>query len=612
MSTLDADPTHDDPLYRRRHSLAHVLAAAVLELRPGTRLGFGPPVDNGFYYDFLFDEPLEESELREIEKRMRRILKRGVAFERSEKPLQDAIEDLREAGQPFKAEYAAALHDTHGVDSISFYTSGPFTDMCEGPHVDNTRRIPGDCFRLDSIAGAYWRGSEDNPMMTRIYGLAFESKQELDEFVAKRELARQRDHRKLGAQLDIFVISEDVGPGLPLWLPNGTVLRDELEALAREEEFRAGYQRVATPHITKGKLYEISGHLPYYAESMFPAMQLEDEDAYYLKPMNCPHHHMIYKARPRSYRDLPLRLAEYGDVYRYEKSGQLAGLLRVRGMRMNDAHVYCTLEQVHEEFRAVIDMHRRYYSMFRLEDFWLRLSLHTPGKEKFVSSEDRWNFAEQQVRGILDDMQLRYEERTGEAAFYGPKVDYQVTNVVGREETASTGQLDFVAAERFDLEYATADGGRERPWIIHRAPLGTHERFIAFLLEHLGGAFPTWMSPQQVILVPVSMGEDFLHYGRRLQETLHQDLFRVHLDDSSDSFGKKIRNAETAKVPNIWILGQKEIEASSITWRRRGHRDHQPFVAFDAAHRALRDLRQQRIMDNFEDVSVPVWSEAGS
>jgi threonyl-tRNA synthetase len=609
MSTLDADPKQDDPLYRRRHSLAHVLAAAVLQLHPGTKLGFGPPVDNGFYYDFLFDDPLEESELKDIERRMRRILKRGVPFERHERPVQEAIRYLQEAGQPFKAEYAASLHETLNVDTISFYESGDFVDMCEGPHVENTRKIPGDSFRLDSIAGAYWRGSEKNPMMTRIYGLAFDTREELEEFVAKRELARQRDHRKLGQQLDIFVISEDVGPGLPLWLPNGTVIRDELEALAREVEFRAGYQRIATPHITKGKLYEISGHLPYYADSMFPPMQLEDEDPYYLKPMNCPHHHMVYKARPRSYRDLPLRLAEYGDVYRYEKSGQLAGLLRVRGMRMNDAHVYCTLDQVHEEFRAVIDMHRQYYEMFRLEDFWLRLSLHTPGKEKFVSSEERWNFAEERVRSILDDMKLRYEERTGEAAFYGPKVDYQVTNVVGREETASTGQLDFVAAERFDLQYATPEGGRDRPWIIHRAPLGTHERFIAFLLEHLGGSFPTWMAPVQVMLVPVSMGDDFLDYAHRLQATLHDDLFRVRLDDSADSFGKKIRNAETAKVPNIWVVGQKEIEASSITWRRHGHRQHQPFVPFEAAHQALQRMRRHRLMDNFDDVEVPVWSE---
>lgn len=610
MSTLDADPTHADPLYRRRHSLAHVLAAAVLQLRPGTKLGFGPPVEHGFYYDFLFEEPLEEKDLPEIQRRMRRILKRGVPFDRSERPLDDAIRYLEEIGQPFKAEYAQSLHETLQVDNISFYESGDFIDMCEGPHVENARKIPGDCFKLDSLAGAYWRGSEANPMMTRIYGLAFDNKTDLDAFIAKRELARQRDHRKLGAQLDIFTISEDVGPGLPLWLPNGTVIRDELEALAREEEFRAGYQRVSTPHITKGKLYEISGHLPYYTESMFPPMQLEGEDAYYLRPMNCPHHHMIYKARPRSYRELPLRLAEYGDVYRYEKSGQLAGLLRVRGMRMNDAHIYCTLDQVHEEFRAVIDLHRKYYEMFRLEEFWLRLSLHAPGKEKFVSSEDRWSFAEQQVRRVLDEMGLRYEEQTGEAAFYGPKVDYQVTNVVGREETASTGQLDFIAAERFDLEYATAAGDREHPWIIHRAPLGTHERFIAFLLEHLGGNFPTWMSPVQVMLIPVSMGEDFLEYGHKLQSNLRNDLFRVQLDDSSDSFGKKIRNAEKAKIPNIWILGQKEIEATSITWRRHGQREHQPFVGVEAAQGALQELRLRRIMDNFADVEVPAWSQA--
>jgi threonyl-tRNA synthetase len=606
MSRLDADPERaGDVLYRRRHSLAHLLAAAVLEARPGTRLGFGPPVDDGFYYDFLFDAPLADGDLREIEKRMRRLMKRNLAFERSEMPWQDAVRALEARGQPFKAEYARELHERVGAHTISFYTSGDFVDMCEGPHVDTTRQIPPESFQLDSVAGAYWRGSEKNPMMTRIYGLAFDNADALKQFIAKRELARERDHRKLGQELDLFVIEDEIGKGLPLWLPNGTVLRDELEALARETEFRAGYVRIATPHIAKGTLYERSGHLPYYKDSMFPPMQLEEEEAFYLKPMNCPHHHHVYAARPRSYRDLPLRLAEYGDVYRYEKSGQLAGLLRVRGMSMNDAHIYCTLEQVHAEFQAVIEMHKMYYDLFRLEDFWLRLSLHAPDKEKFVSNEEQWLFAENLVRQVLVDMKLRFDECTGEAAFYGPKIDYQVTNVVGREETASTGQLDFVSSERFDLEYVAADGSRQRPWIIHRAPLGTHERFVAFLLEHLGGAFPTWMSPQQVVVIPVAGA--FFDYARRIQRQLHDDLFRVRVDDSDDSFGKKIRNAATHKVPNLWIVGQKELDTESVTWRRRGH-ENQPNVALGAAHVALRELRSRRIMDNFADVAVSGWS----
>ncbi|UCE02693.1 MAG: threonine--tRNA ligase [Candidatus Latescibacterota bacterium] len=609
MARLDADPErHNDPLYRRRHSLAHVLAQAVLELRPGSKLGFGPPVDTGFYYDFLFEAPLEERELAEIERRMRRILKRGVRFEREELTVADAVRRLDEIEQPFKVEYARDLESTLGVEQISFYRSGDFIDMCEGPHVESTREIPRDSFRLDSLAGAYWRGDERNPMMTRIYGLAFESKAALEEFVRKRELARERDHRKLGAELEIFAISDEIGRGLPLWLPNGTVLRDELEQLAREEEFRAGYQRVSTPHIAKADLYRTSGHLPYYTESMYPPMQLDDEEAYYLKPMNCPHHHTIFAARPRSYRELPLRLAEYGDVYRYEKSGQLAGLLRVRGMRMNDAHIYCTLEQAREEFAAVIDMHKKYYDMFRLTEFWMRLSLHSPDQEKFVTAEERWVFAEQLVREVLAQMQVPFEERVGEAAFYGPKVDYQVTNVVGREETASTGQLDFIASERFNLEYVARDGSRQRPWIIHRAPLGTHERFVSFLLEHFGGFFPTWLAPLQVVLIPVSMGERFVEYGRKLQRVLHDDLLRARFDDSPDSFGKKIRNAETHKVPNLFILGQKEIDSGAVTWRRHGQREHQPFLPFTAAHQALRTLRERRLMDNFEDVDVPAWS----
>ncbi|MFQ5599942.1 MAG: threonine--tRNA ligase [Candidatus Krumholzibacteriia bacterium] len=609
MARLDADPSRkDDPLYRRRHSLAHLLAQVVLEVRPGTQLGFGPPVDSGFYYDFLLDEPLEADQLAEIERRMRKLMKRGQRFERRELGFDDAVRLLEEKGQPFKAEYAHDLRENRGVESISFYQSGDFVDMCEGPHVDSTRDIPRDCFKLDSIAGAYWRGSENNPMMTRIYGLAFESKEALDDYVQKRELARQRDHRKLGQELEIFVISEEVGRGLPLWLPNGTALRDELEQLAREVEFRAGYQRVSTPLITKGRLYEISGHLPYYTESMYPPMHLDDEEPYYLRPMNCPHHHMIYASRPRSYRELPLRLAEYGDVYRYEKSGQLAGLLRVRGMCMNDAHIYCTFDQVREEFRAVIEMHKMYYDMFRLTDFWIRLSLHESDEGKFVGAEEGWRFAEDQVRRVLQEMDLRYQERIGEAAFYGPKVDYQVTNVVGREETASTGQLDFLAADRFGLEYVAADGSRQRPWIIHRAPLGTHERFIAFLLEHLGGAFPTWMAPVQLTIIPVSMGAAFVESCRKLERALRDDLFRVHLDDSADSFGKKIRNAATRKIPNLFIVGQKEMDAGAITWRRRGHEDHQPFVPIGAAHEALRQLRAQRLMDNFDDVEIPVWS----
>jgi len=609
VARLDADPERkNDPLYRRRHSLAHVLAQAVLESRPGTQLGFGPPVDTGFYYDFLFHEPLEEAELGELERRMRKLLAGGARFEREEHDFAAAVRLLEAQGQPFKVEYARDLHDRQGVQRFSFYRSGAFVDMCEGPHVESTRDIPPQTFKLDSVAGAYWRGSEKNPMMTRIYGLAFTTKEELDDFLRRRELARERDHRKLGAELEIFMLSEDVGRGLPLWLPHGTVLRDELEALARETEFRAGYQRVATPHLAKGRLYEISGHLPYYAASMFPPMQLDDGESFYLKPMNCPHHHTIFGVRPRSYRELPLRLAEYGDVYRYEKSGQLAGLLRVRGMSMNDAHIYCTREQVHDEFRAVIEMHRHYYQMFRLEDFWMRLSLHSPDQEKFVSAEDRWVAAEEMVRQVLRELDLPYQEHVGEAAFYGPKVDYQVTNVIGREETASTGQLDFVGGERFQLEYVAADGSRQRPWIIHRAPLGTHERFVAFLLEHLGGAFPTWMAPVQVAIIPVSVGEAFLDFGRRLQRLLHDDLFRVRLDDGTESFGKKIRSAETQKIPNLFIVGQKEMEADAVTWRRHGHKQPQPFVAWNAALEGLRALRRQRLMDNFPDVAVPVWS----
>jgi threonyl-tRNA synthetase len=602
------EPKHrmDESLFKMRHSMAHILAEAVLQVRPNAQLGFGPPIRTGFYYDFLLDQPLTETDLPDLEKRMRKIIQEKQVFKREELPRELAIQKLGGMGQKLKVEYAEELLKTN--KSLSFYSSGPFVDMCEGPHVDDTSKIPVMSFKLDSIAGSYWRGDSTRPMLTRIYGLCFPSENELKEFVKNRQLALQRDHRKLGQELELFTINEHVGKGLPLWLPNGTVIRDELEKFAKELEFKDGYVRVATPHIANGELYKLSGHLPLYKDSMFPPMRSVEKDPdapaeeFYLKPMNCPHHHMIYLNRPRSYRELPLRLAEYGTVYRYEKSGQLAGLLRVRGLAMNDAHIYCTLDQVKEEIKKVAAMHKLYYEKFRMDKIWVRLSLHDQDKGKFVDGEELWIKTEGILRDVLKELGVEYEEAVGEAAFYGPKIDYQTENVLGREETASTVQLDFTSPERFNMEYAAADGSKQRPFIIHRAPLGTHERFISFLIERWGGAFPTWLAPVQVRVVPVA--EDFLPYAKKIEEELRGQMTRVEVDISNDSFSKKVRNAITKKIPNIWIVGANEVKDGTVTWRRYAV-EKQAQLPLAKARGTLLEMIGQRLMDNFPDVDLP-------
>jgi threonyl-tRNA synthetase len=601
---------HDDPkqtfIYKLRHSLAHIMAQAVLQIRPTAKMAFGPPVEFGFYYDFDFGaEPIGERDLEQIENAMRKIIKEKQPFEQSFKTLDEAKSILSPTDQTYKIEYAQELVESGraGEEGLGFYVNGPFTDLCEGPHLAHTGEVPKACFKLDRISGSYWRGSEKNPMLTRIYGLAFESKDELDDYIARRKLAMERDHRKLGQELDLFFMDEEVGVGLPMWMPNGAVVRDELETWAREVEFRAGYQRVSTPAITRGELYHRSGHLPYYADSMYPAMVVDEHDEYYLRPMNCPHHHKIYGARPHSYRDLPLRLAEYGNTYRYEKHGSLAGLLRVRAMCMNDAHIYCTPEQVEQEFRSVMDMYTYYYGHLRMGNFRVRLSLHDPASDKFAGKTEEWLKSEAVVRDVLDKLGVEYEEEKGEAAFYGPKIDIQVKNLLGREETVSTCQLDFIVADRFDLKYVDANGEQQTPFIIHRAPLSTHERMISFLIELYGGAFPTWMAPLQVKLIPVN--DDVADYAQEIAADLRDNLFRAEIDDSNESFNKKIRNAITHKVPNLWIIGNKEKENRTITWRRYSSKD-QLSVDIGDAQMALERLRGERMMDNFEDVALPL------
>ncbi len=570
-------------LYRIRHSLAHVLAQAVLAYRPGSTLGFGPPIADGFYYDFILSAPIAEEDFPKIEKLMKQIIKKNQKFEREVLSKDEALARINEMGEPYKREYAQELISKKGLEELTFYRNGPFLDMCEGPHVENTRELPRGAFKIRSVAGAYWRGDSNNVMMTRLYVWAFETAEELDTHVKAYHEALARDHKKLGKDLDLFVIDEEIGKGLPLWLPNGNIIRDELEALARELEFKAGYKRVSTPHLTKVGLYYQTGHLPYYKEHIYPIMELKEEsdegevvkEAYCLKPMNCPHHHKIFAARKRSYRDLPLRLAEYGQVYRFEDSGSLSGLLRVRGMCMNDAHIYCTEENLKEEFLAVMEMHRELYEILGLENYYMRFSTWDPedpkGKAKFVDDPEAWEKSQNFIREAMIESGLPFTEVKGEAAFYGPKIDVQFRTVTGREETASTNQLDFAVPERMNLSYVGADNQEHRPYIIHRAPLGTHERFVAFLIEHYGGAFPTWLAPVQVRILTVA--DRFNEFALNLIDELRGSMVRAELDTSGERINKLIRNAATAKIPNVLIIGEQEVENNTVTLRRYGVRE---------------------------------------
>jgi threonyl-tRNA synthetase len=603
-------------LYRVRHSLAHVLAQAVLELRPGSTLGFGPPIDDGFYYDFIIQgDPITDADFPAIEAAMKKFLTKGtLPFEREELPAADALERIAGMNEPYKAEYARELIEKKGLGTLTFYKTGPFLDMCDGPHVDSTRELRKAGFKLKSVAGAYWRGNSNNAMMTRLYAWCFASKEELEAHVTAWREAQERDHKKLGKELDIFVIDEDIGKGLPLWLPNGTVLRDELEKLAKELEFKRGYHRVSTPHLTKVGLYYQTGHMPYYESHMYPIMELKEtvegpdgktqqvREAYCLKPMNCPHHHKIFASRKRSYRDLPLRFAEYGQCYRFEDSGALSGLLRVRGMCMNDAHIYCTEDQIHAEFLSVMDLHRDLYDILGLSNYYMRFSTWDPedpkGAAKYVNDPEAWEKSQHLVRQAMIDSGLPFKEVKGEAAFYGPKIDVQFRTVTGREETASTNQLDFAVPARLGLEYTGADNQGHRPYVIHRAPLGTHERFIAFLIEHYGGAFPTWLAPVQVRLLTVS--ERFDEYAHNIVNDLRQrHMVRAEVDLSSERVQKKIRTAAVEKVPNVLIIGEKEVENGTVTLRRYGVEQQETLSVAAFTDRVVRSIqaRSRALLD---------------
>ena len=594
---------HNSKLYKIRHSLAHILAQAVMEIRPGAKLGFGPPIDDGFYYDFILPEPISSEDFKEIEKKMKHIIKQGQAFEREELDLSKAFSQIDEMGEPYKKEYAQELAEKHGLKSLTFYKNGPFLDMCEGPHVESTKEIPQNCFKLKSVAGAYWRGDSNNTMMTRIYAWAFETKEELVSHVRAYEEAIKRDHKKLGKELQLFTIDDEVGKGLPLWLPNGTILRDEIEKLMKEFEFEDEYQRVSTPSLTKANMYYKTGHLPYYKEGMFPFMELkeseesETNEAYVLRPMNCPHHHRVFASQKRSYRELPIRLAEYGNVFRYEDSGSVSGLLRVRGMCMNDAHIYCTEDQIEEEFLKVMKMHERLYKLLGLENFHMRLSTWDPedpkGKEKYVDDPEAWEKTQDMVRSAMKRSGLPFVEVAGEAAFYGPKIDFQMKTVTGREETISTNQLDFAVPKRMNLSYIGADNEEHMPYIIHRAPAGTHERFTAFLIEHFGGAFPTWLAPVQVKIICVS--DAFVDYAKEINSELRRNFVRAEIDLSSDSLNKKIRTNTKAKIPNLLIIGENEVNDQSVTLRRYGIKEQETLRKDDFIGQLLKKIKTRSL-----------------
>ncbi|MEN9912896.1 MAG: hypothetical protein RLY66_304 [Candidatus Parcubacteria bacterium] len=548
-----------------RHTLAHLLAAAVLEIYPDAKPTIGPAIDNGFYYDFEFKTPIAEADLKDIEKKMRKLLPSWKSVEHKEVSKEDAVKHFSE--NHFKVELIDEIHNKG--EKITFYTMGKFTDLCRGGHLESpSKEIADNSFKLSKIAGAYWRGNEANAQLTRIYGLAFATAEELNGYLEMMKEAEKRDHRKLGKEMDIFEFDDDVGPGLALWLPNGAAMIEELEKLAKETEFHGNYVRVRTPHLAKESMYKKSGHLPYYEESMYPPMEYEG-GKYYLKAMNCPHHHKVFAARPKSYRDLPLRLAEYGTCYRHEKSGELFGLMRVRALQMNDAHIYCTEEQFADEFRAVNDMYLKYFKIFGVEKYVMRFSTHDPKRlgEKFVDESALWTKTEDMVRKVLIDSKIPYIEVPNEAAFYGPKIDVQVWSAIGREFTLATNQVDFAVPGRFGLTYTAQDGSFKTPLCIHRAPLGTHERFIGFLIEHFGGNFPLWLAPVQVKVIPVL--ETHFAEAQKVHDALRALMIRSEIDLSNDGFGKKIRNAKNERVPYTIILGDKDIAAGKITLESR-------------------------------------------
>jgi threonyl-tRNA synthetase len=590
------------------------MAAALQKLFPDAKFGVGPAIEQGFFYDVSLSRRLVDEDLAKIEAEMRRIVKKKEAFVIEMLPIDAAIAEMQRLNQPYKIELLKLLKekgstavaketgddDAAAIDSagtVSFYRTGDFVDLCRGPHVKHTGQI--GAFKLTHLAGAYWRGNEKNDQLQRIYGLCFDTKADLEKELWRIEQAKLRDHRKIGKELRLFTFSEEVGPGLPLWLPKGVVLRDELEYLARQEERRDGYERVVTSHITKEALYYKSGHLPYYKEDMYAPIDIEG-DNYYLRPMNCPHHHQVYLANPHSYRQLPLRISEYGQVYRYERSGALSGLMRTRGFCQNDAHIYCRFDQAKDEFLRVMRLHARYYDLIGITDYSMRLALPDLDKlDKYVNEPEKWLEALGIIRAAMEESGYPYEEAEGEAAFYGPKVDFMIKSVIGTEYAISTNQLDFMATSRFNLNYVGEDGDKHPVYVIHRAPLGSHERFVAFLIEHYAGAFPTWLAPVQLRIIPIS--DRHLAYAEKVKaELLQADIqngtggLRVDLDETAERMQKKIRLAQTEKIPYMLIIGDKEMEQEQVAVRLRNGQDLGPMHLGPLLDRLKQEIASRR------------------
>ena len=565
-----------------RHSAAHLLAAAVLELYPNVKLGIGPPIENGFFYEFVREEPFTQEDLEKIEAKMHQLAAKDVPNERKLIPKPEALELYRKSNQEFKCEL---VEEKATEPMVSFYTTGKFIDFCRGPHIPSTGRIKA--FKLMNVSGAYWKGKEGNPQMQRIYGACFVDQKELDEYLHKLEEAKRRDHRRIGKELGLFTVSDQVGSGLPLWLPKGATIRRILEDYILEKERRAGYQHVYTPDLAKVDLYVRSGHWAHYHEDMFPPMELETEQLV-LRPMNCPHHILVYESKKHSYRDLPVRIAELGTMYRYERSGVLSGLSRVRCMTLNDAHIFCTPEQIKEEFAGVMRLVEQAYRDLGITQYTYRLSLRDKSpSDKYVNNDQMWDLAEDMLREAMNSLGLPYTEAPGEAAFYGPKLDIQLADVMGHQETYSTIQIDFHLPNQFELGYVGADGQEHRPVMIHRGVISTMERMVSYLIELYAGAFPAWLAPVQAIVLPITERQNV--YAGQVHRKLLDAGFRVELDDRNEKLQAKIRDAQLQKIPYMLVVGGKEAEAGTVSVRHRSKGDlgPRPLAQFTA------DLRQE-------------------
>jgi threonyl-tRNA synthetase len=570
-----------------RHSTAHLMAQAVQSLFPGTQVTIGPTIEHGFYYDFKRDRAFTPEEIEKIESRMEEIAKSNLKVTREEMPKGQAIELFRRMGEDYKVAILEDIPD----EVVSLYRQGDWVDLCRGPHVPSTGALKA--FKLTGVAGAYWRGNEKNEMLQRIYGTAWPTKQALKEYLRLVEEAKKRDHRKLGQELGLFMISDAVGPGLPIWLPKGAMVRSILERYIVDIERSVGYQHVNTPQLARVDLYKRSGHWDHFKDNMYPPMEFESKEELVLRPMNCPHHIIIYKHGLHSYRDLPVRLAELGTMYRYERSGALSGLSRVRAMTLNDAHIFCLPEQIQAETVAVLRLIQRVYRDFGFKDYWYRLSLRNPqDKANFVDNDAMWDRAEAYLRQALTEVGVSFKEAVGEAAYYGPKIDVQLNDVLGHSETLSTVQLDFYLPERFELEYVDRDGQYKRPVMIHRGVISTMERMMAFLIEHYAGNFPLWLAPVQIKVVTVT--DQQLDYARKVSAELKEAGWRVELDERNEKLGYKIREAQLAKIPYAVVIGDKEVEAQAVAPRRRGGENLSPLSVSDFIQRLKSEVAQER------------------